>query len=403
MSRSRTPFEGAAEELNMTVDRTVTLRNWFDPPHNRSGFCRVRELVPTACIPRDARDPAPLPAEPRDLDGLQIAGNGGALVGLAEYLERSCTDGFIVLRGGAVAYERYWGALQRATTHLLHSVSKSYCAALAGVLIGQGRLAPEQSVTQLVPGLRGTSFDGATVRHLLDMRAGTHCPEDYDATDLDAPFCIYALQAGYAPLDGLEPTGILGHMRTLTNARPHGGPFEYRSVLTNVLALVLETVADTPYPELLARELWAPLRPEYDAEIMLDPFGFPPVEGGMCCTLRDMARLGEAYRGDGLLSGTPVIPADWVHDTRHGDDGALRAYAQSGPERLFPFTMYRNGWWIIERDRSLAALGIHGQMIYVDRAAELTVARLASEPQPDTGQTRATLLQAADAIVGATS
>jgi CubicO group peptidase (beta-lactamase class C family) len=387
----------------MPVARTLTLRNWFDPPHSRDGFCRVRELVPTARIPRGAGDPAPLPAEPRDLDALQIAGDDGSPVGLAEYLERSCTDGFIVVRGGAVAYERYWGALQRATTHLLHSVSKSYCAALAGILIGQGLFVPEDAVTDLVPGLRGTSFDGATVRHLLDMRAGTYCPEDYDTTDQDAPFQIYAMQAGYAPLDGLEPVGILGHMRTLTNARPHGGPFEYRSVLTNVLALALETVADTPFPELLARELWAPLRPEYDAEIMLDAFGFPPVEGGMCCTLRDMARLGEAYRGDGLLSGTPLIPANWVRDTRYGDDSALRAYAQSGSERLFPFTMYRNGWWVIERDRTFAALGIHGQMIYVDRDAGLTMARLGSEPQPDTGLTRTVLLRAADAIVGATN
>jgi CubicO group peptidase (beta-lactamase class C family) len=329
---------------------------------------------------------------------LTIPDDAGASVSLAQYLTQSDTDGFIVAVDGTVVYERYWGELQPHTPHLLHSVSKSYCAALAGVLIGRGLLSAESAVTELVPDLRETSFEGATVRHLLDMRAGTDCPEEYETTDVDAPFWVYSLQAGYAPLDGLEPIGILNHMRTLTNARPHGGPFEYRSVLTNVLARVLETVADTPYPELLARELWAPLGPEYDAEIMLDPFGFPPVEGGMCCTLRDLARLGEAYRRDGRVGSRAVIPAEWVADTRRGDDDARNAYAASGSTGEFPVSMYRSGWWVVERDQTVAALGIYGQMVLVDRGRRMTVARLASETTPDDDRRRLTVLRATDAI-----
>lgn len=337
------------------------------------------------------------------MDSLRFTLTDGTSVALGDYLERSCTDGFIVALGGVVVYERYWNGLLPKTTHLLHSVSKSYCAALAGVLVGRGLLAPDEAITDLVPDLRGTSFDGATVRHLLDMRAGTHCPEDYDTADRDAPFRIYSLQAGYEPLDGFRPIGILGHMRTLTNARPHGGSFEYRSVLMNVLARVLETVADSPYPELLARELWAPLAPEYDAEIMLDPFGFPAVEGGMCCTLRDLARLGEAYRHDGRVNGISVLPAAWVRDTLHGDEEALAAYASSDrdPQAAFPVSVYRNGWWVVSRDRACAALGIYGQMVYVERDHQLTVARLASEPTADDDQGRAAILCAAEAIVAA--
>jgi CubicO group peptidase (beta-lactamase class C family) len=387
----------------MPVDRSLTLRNWFEPPHNRRGFQRVREVVPTARIARDSRDPSPMPSEPMALDALRFNLTDGASVALTDYLEGSCTDGFIVVLGGVVVYEKYWNGLRPATMHLLHSVSKSYCAALAGVLVGRGLLAADDTIVDLVPDLRGTSFDGATVRHLLDMRAGTHCPEDYDPSDTDAPSRIYSLEAGYEPLDGFRPVGILGHMRRLTNARPHGGLFEYRSVLANVLARVLETVADTPYPELLARELWAPLAPEYDAEIMLDPFGFPPVEGGMCCTLRDLVRLGEAYRNEGRVTGTSVIPAPWLRDTLHGDEDAIAAYASSDPDAqaTLPVIMYRNGWWIVRRDRVCAALGIYGQMVYVDRDHQLTVARLASEPTPLNPEGLATLIRAAEAIVAA--
>lgn len=379
----------------MPLERTVTLRNWFDPPYNRSAFCRVRELVPTASIPRGDGEHCQLPSAPTDLDRLHIEGDDGAPIELGHYLEQTCTDGFLVVDRGVRVYERYWGTLQPSTTHLLHSISKSYCGALTGVLVGQRRLSADDIVTDLVPELRGTSFEGASVRHLLDMRAGTYCPEDYDTTDAAAPFWTYALQAGYGPLDGLEPLGILGHMHSLTNARPHGESFEYRSVLTNVLARVLETVADRPYPMLLARELWQPLRPEFDAEIMLDPFGFPPVEGGMCCTLRDLARLGETYR----RGGASAVPAEWVSDTCHGDSRSL--LPSDSREEGFPATMYRNGWWVIERGMTLAALGIYGQMLYVDRGSELVVARLASEPVPDHDRGRVTLLKATQAILDA--
>jgi CubicO group peptidase (beta-lactamase class C family) len=36
---------------------------------------------------------------------------------------------------------------------------------------------------------------------------------------------------------------------------------------------------------------------------------------------------------------------------------------------------------VLERGRRFAALGIHGQMVYVDRDRGLVVARLATEPE----------------------
>ena len=125
----------------------------------------------------------------------------------------------------------------------------------------------------------------------------------------------------------------------------------------------------------------------------------------MCCTLRDVVRLGEAYRNDGRVGGTAVIPELWIRDTLHGDEGAIAAYAGSDPgaKPTVPMSMYRNGWWIVQRDRACAALGIYGQMVYVDRDRELTVGRLASEPTPIDNEGLATLLRAVDAVVAAVS
>ena len=80
--------------------------------------------------------------------------------------------------------EWYDNGMTRRTRHLLQSVSKSLCATLAGRLVGDGLLEPGALVTDFVAELRGTSFEDATVRHLLDMTAGTSFSEDYDDPDL---------------------------------------------------------------------------------------------------------------------------------------------------------------------------------------------------------------------------
>ena len=71
-------------------------------------------------------------------------------------------------------------------THLLMSVSKSLTSMLAGVLVGNGAIDPDAHVPDYLPTLRGTSWEGCTVQHLLDMRAGTRFDEeDYSNPDSD--------------------------------------------------------------------------------------------------------------------------------------------------------------------------------------------------------------------------
>ena len=59
-----------------------------------------------------------------------------------------------------------------STPHILMSVSKSLTAIVAGILIEQGKLAPEQKVASIIPKLKESVYSDATVRHVLDMRVG---------------------------------------------------------------------------------------------------------------------------------------------------------------------------------------------------------------------------------------
>lgn len=101
----------------------------------------------------------------------EIAPDGTLTV--RELLEATCTDGFLVLHQGQVVAERYFNGLRPDVPHLLMSVSKSITGLVAGALACTGRLDVTRRVETIVPELKGTSFAGATVQDLLDMRAGT--------------------------------------------------------------------------------------------------------------------------------------------------------------------------------------------------------------------------------------
>ena len=235
-------------------ERLVSLSNWQDPPFNRWGFQHVRDLIPTARIARGDRARALTRAE-RDLDGLKLQ-LGRRRVGLERFLDETYTDGLLVLHRGEVVTERYANGMTPSTPHLLMSVSKSVTSSVCGVLVGRGVLAPGDLLTAHIPELAGTSWEGCTVRHLLDMRAGTRFNEDYD--DLAADVRVYEQIYQWRPKTRRHlPDDITAYFPTLRNKTKHGGLFDYRSVLTDVLGWVMERAAGARLPDLMSRELWA--------------------------------------------------------------------------------------------------------------------------------------------------
>jgi CubicO group peptidase (beta-lactamase class C family) len=357
----------------------VTLANWQDPPFNRWAFQHVRELIPTARIARAAA-PAPLPRAERDIRRVRLRYENRELT-VGEMLDETYTDGFLVLHQGQVVAEHYFNGMAPDVPHLLMSVSKSVTSAVAGVLAGRGGLAVSATVEQIVPELRGTSFDGATVQDLLDMRAGTRFDESYDNPEADVR--TYERVYLWRPDNGDDrPADALGYFATLQNDGPHGGPFRYRSILTDVLAWVIERAAGARLHHLIERELWQPMGAEFDAEITVDARGNPMADGGICATLRDLARFGQLYLQRGLAAGRPVVPGGWIDDTIRGAPDGAHAFASGdGSPGYPPGAHYRNCWWI--RDPGLPffqASGINGQNVFVHVPSQTVVAKLSTWP-----------------------
>jgi CubicO group peptidase (beta-lactamase class C family) len=369
----------------VTTDRSFDHTNWLTSPHNRQAFQHVRELVPTASIDAGG-EVSPLLVDPLPLDDLRVQSRLGGTISLAEHLATTCCDAICVVHDGQIVLERYFNGMHERRLHLLMSVSKSICGAALGIAVGRGQLDVDQFVTDLAPELAGTSLDGATMRHVIDMTAGTDFDEDYgdylDGNGGGSPILEYDAQAGYRPLGVRQRLGTLGHFRTYGTAFTHGAKFQYRSPLTNIAARVLEVVNDLPYPEIVSRDLWRPLGMEHSADIMLDCRRHPVVEGGMSCTLRDLARFGLAYLDDGVLGDRPVVPSTWIADTFHGDEAALAAYAAQPGGNTDRWSMYRNAFWVIRRDEIVSGAGIYGQYCFVHRPSRTMIARFSTYPEP---------------------
>jgi CubicO group peptidase (beta-lactamase class C family) len=217
------------------------------------------------------------------------------------------------------------------------------------------------------------------VQHLLDMRTGTRFDETYD--DLDADVRRFERVYLWRPDDGTPRSpDALSYFATLDNDGEHGGAFRYRSVLTDVLGWVVEKAGGARLHELISTELWQPMGAEFDAEITVDARGNAMADGGMCATLRDLARFGELHR---VGSGLDLVPAAWIEDTVRGAPDGAEAFL-AGPVAAPappPGAHYRNCWWVRDpAEPFFHASGINGQNIFVHPPTGLVVAKLSTWP-----------------------
>jgi CubicO group peptidase (beta-lactamase class C family) len=156
---------------------------------------------------------------------------------------------------------------------------------------------------------------------------------------------------------------------------------------------VIERAAGRRYADLMSELLWKPAGAERAGYITIDRLGAPRVAGGMCATLRDLARVGQLMAENGRRGTAQVIPAEWIDDLAGNGDPAAWA-AGSFAEYFGHAEMhYRAKWYVLRGARPLLfGWGIHGQHLFVDRAAGLVIAKASSQAQPvDVERIRVTL------------
>jgi CubicO group peptidase (beta-lactamase class C family) len=352
------------------------------PAATRWFMHHVREVEPTANIATRHGDVTQLPEEPTDLDDAEVVDAGGDSWTVAEMLAETSTDGILVLRGGKAVYERCFGSLTATRPHLCHSITKSIASCVAANLIEHGVMAAEDLVVRYVPELADSAYRDARVRHLLDMTVGIRYTEDHE--DDESEDARLDRLCGVKPSREPDEPGSAYDFATETVRQgEHGVVLHYVSLNTDVLGWVMERATGVPVQELIAREVWSKLGAEDDAYIALDGAGSAQLDGGFCCSLRDLARFGLMLVDHGALAGRQVVPASWIDDICANGDQV--AFAAAPDCRDLPHGWsYRSCLWVGEpaQQQAFMGLGMYGQMLYVSPAAGVVVAKFSSQRRP---------------------
>jgi len=369
------PMSGFPISKNNRIPRNL----WDRTPWNRWSFQHIREILPTTEVWRGTGASWLLPEAENNLDELEFVNQQNQSTTLLEWLTDNYADGIAVSHRGTLVYERYFNRMTQRTLHLSQSVAKSVTSAVAGILVGRGQLDPEEKITSYLPELKETAWNGATLRHALDMTSGVRYIEDYEA--LDSDIAVTDVASGWrTPQQGIPTFACIWDQIISLNqtTRPHGVRFEYRSIETDVIAHCMERITGTRLAELISHELWQPLGAEESACFTVDGIGYPLADGGFNATLRDYARFGQMLCNRGVGNGRQIVPSEWISDTFAADPSLFGEPFNSG----FENGAYRNQFWIRDIHRQvIMARGVFGQLIYVDMDNDLVVTRLASWPE----------------------
>ena len=357
----------------------VTLANWRTAPFSSWAFSHVREIIQTADIPNNPEDIWRLQSDPSDLADLPVDRG----LNLNGFLDATYTDAFLVIHRGKIIVEEYRNAAGAHIPHILMSVSKSMLGALSGILADKGVLDTAAQVTDYVPEIAGTAWKGASVQNVLDMRTGIRFDEDYEA--ISGAIIEYRKSTGWNPLEpGEDASDLRSFFNQISDTDgPHQGRFHYVSPNTDLMAWIIERAAGIRYADLMSQHLWQPMGAETSAYITVDRLGAPRAAGGMCVTVRDLARVGLLVANRGRRGSVQVLPQAWVDDLLNNGDP--QAWANGDFAEYFPGRdmHYRNKWYVERGDNPMVfCIGIHGQNLYVFPEQQLVVAKMSSRPAP---------------------
>lgn len=364
-----------AAELRVSAAQTLLA------PYNRWSFQHLGQLFPTLVVAAGSGPASTLGAGELDLDSFTFPSLSGLRISLAEHLDATSTDGFLVLKKGQVLMERYFNHQQPDTRHVMFSVTKSVTGALAEQLIEQGALDPDALAVQYVPEFKGTAFATATVRQVMDMAISIEYVEHYEDPHSPTSHLHYTVGLTATP-PGIEKFPSLYDW--LLQFKPHGehgGFFRYVTACTEAMGWIMERASGRPCAELFT-QMWRQLGCERDGFLLADPSGHGVVGFGFNATLRDMGRFGLMLLNHGQFNGQQVLPALAVNRILQGNDPAAYATNKEFSE-WSPGASYKSQWYVFN-DQAIMAVGIHGQWVFVDYNAQVVIIKQSSSPEAET-------------------
>ena len=332
----------------------------WTPEQQASGYRDIEHIFRTHTIRRGTKV-HPLPMAARRID--PTFSYQGKTWTVDDYMAAYRVSGLLVLKDGRIVLEKY-GLGRKATDRWTSfSVAKSVTSTLVGAAIQDGSIKSiNDPITAYVPDLKGSAYEGVTVRQMLMMSSGVKWNEDYVDPDSDV-----AKAGGSVTEPGINP--MVSYLRKLPRAHEPGTTWHYNTGETDLVGVLISKATGKTLAQYASEKIWKPYGMERDAVWMTDP---GDQERGGCCismTLRDYARLGLFIAGGGVANGKQIVPKTWVAE-------ATRREIDNGT----PGGGYGYFWWI--EPGAYEALGIFGQSISTFPAEHLIIVQNAAWNAP---------------------
>lgn len=340
---------------------------FWTPDQQRFGYRFMERIFPGHVVKR-GEAVRPLPRADAALT-VRYTYNGEAW-DVARFMEHNQVAGLLVLHDGRIVLERYGLGLTEEGRWTSFSMAKSITSTLVGAALNQGYIQSlDDPVTRYLPALKGSAYEGVTLRHLLTMTSGVRWNEDYTDPRSDVNRFAGLSQSAAGGGEGDAPSRTIAFMAQLPRAHEPGTTFNYNTAETGLAGEVVRAAVGKPLAQYLSETLWAPLGMEQDGFWVTDKPGADGREIAGCCfsaSLRDYGRFGQF-----LLAGGPALLAEgWVGE-------ATRPAVPTGRGGQG----YGYLWWTIDGG-GFEARGVFGQNIRILPEKKLVIVTLSAWPRP---------------------
>jgi len=351
------------------IQRLKTVNSLFDADKIVHNFSHMNEAFfyhELASSP----DVFAWPEAPQDLpDTVVINGETKKLAPLLEVLD---TTALVIIKDGTLIFEDYYKGTDKNDLRISWSMAKSFTSGLFGAVLVNGQIKSlDETVETYVPTLKGTAYEGTTIRNVMNMSSGVRFNEDYIDPKSDINKMGRVLGLG-GSMDDFAATLKARQFEPGTN-------WQYVSIDTHVLAMVLRAATGKSLHTLFNETYSANLGFGRAPYFLTDGEDVAFALGGLNLRTRDYAKFGQLFLQDGQWAGKDgemkqVIPSGWVStSTQH----SAPALSERG-------VGYGYQWWVpMPQEGNFTgdffAVGVYGQYIYINPNLGIVIAKNAAD------------------------
>lgn len=387
------PVKKVMDGFPPTRESQVTLRNYREYPYNQWSFRNIGAPMHMLMLPRAGSMHQYKTVSRPMVATMLIKDSAGNNKTFEDIFNENYTSGVIVLQNNTILYEKYWNGLSRDNHHVWFSMTKSLASIAFGILMEQKKIDIAASPSQYIPELKNTPYDRATVQDILNMSSALGFKETY--TDTSSVFWKYygtARDAYYVkgakdadPMTA-EVYGVYDFLAKSVTPNPNlkpGEVFEYNSSNADVIGWMISRISGLSVVDFIRENIWAKIGAEHDASMTVDRAYMGVTTSTFNTSLRDATLFGKLISDRGRIDGKQLVPSKWIDQILNITAGDKERYLRNDvyPKAGMPWVAYKNFWWILDENKGeFAAIGTNGQVIYINRSADLVVAYYSCHP-----------------------